>query len=341
MLKYIGKRLLLGVLVLFGVVVVSFIITQLLPGDPAMKWAGLRATDEQIAQARIELGLDEPITTQFAIYCMNLLEGDLGNSYRSHRPVADELSEYIPATFELVLWAMIIGLLLGPALGILSAKFKDKLPDHLVRVFSIGIVSLPSFWVALAFQLVFFGILGISPLGGRLSQEISLFYEIPDITGMLSFDALFTGNWVVFWDALWHMALPVLTVALYPIGNLARLTRSSMLEVMGENYITAERSYGIRESYIWNRFGLKNILGSTATASALVFAYAMTNTFLVESIFSWPGIGKYVSDAILGNDYPAIMGVTLFSAFIYLIANLIADLVIALDPRVRIYGKGA
>jgi len=248
----------------------------------------------------------------------------------------DELLEAIPATVELVLLAMVVAVILGVFFGIISAKYKNKIPDHIVRLFSIGAVSLPPFWVALATQLLFYGILQVLPLGGRVSTELAIMYEVPHVTGLLLLDSLITGNFMFFKDALWHIILPVIPVAMYPIGQVARLTRSSMLEIMGEDYIKAEKSYGIKESFILWVYALKNTLGATVTVVALAIGYAMVNTFLTESIFSWPGIGKYVSDAILSLDYPAIMGVTLFSAVVYLILNLIADLVIALDPRIRI-----
>lgn len=323
-------------MVLFGVVVITFTITRILPADPALKWAGARATPEQLEQARIELGLDKPVAAQFGKYLNDLLHGNLGYSFRTKRPVMDELIEAIPATVELVVIAMIVAVVFGVYFGIISAKYKNRLPDHVVRLFSIGAVSLPPFWVALASQLLFYGFLQVLPLGGRVSTNLAIIYEVPRVTGLLLLDSLIMRDFIFFKDALRHIILPVIPVAMYPIGQVARLTRSSMLEIMGEDYIKAEKSYGIKESFILWVYALKNTLGATVTVVALAIGYAMVNTFLTESIFSWPGIGKYVSDAILSLDYPAIMGVTLFSAVVYLILNIIADLVIALDPRVRI-----
>jgi len=333
--KYIIKRIFFGLIVLLGVVLITFVITRAIPGDPAAKWAGPRASVEQIEAARIYLGLDQPYVVQFAKYLGGLLHGDFGFSYITHRPVAQELVEAIPATMELIILSTIISIIFGIALGLYSAKYKDKLLDHGVRFFAIGSVSLPSFWLALALQLVFYGMLGIFPLGGRVSTEVFLTNEIPDITGMLLLDSAITGNWVVFRDALWHIVLPVVTLSTN-MGVVARMTRSALLEIFNEDYIVAERSYGIHERYILWVYALKNSLGPTATVVALTIGYTMVNTFLVESIFSWPGIGKYVSNAVMSFDYPAIMGVTLFSAIVYLVLNLIADIVIALDPRVRL-----
>ncbi len=334
--SYILKRLLLGILVLFGVITITFVITRIIPSDPAAKWAGPRATPEQIEAARIELGLDEPLYVQYGKYIHDLVKGDFGHSLRSRQPVSAELKAHIPATIELVLLSTVIAILLGIPLGIYSAKRKDQWLDHFSRFFSIGAVSLPTFWVALFLQMIFYNILGILPLGGRVSTEVALLYTLPNITGMLIFDSLITGNFVVFWDALLHIILPCITIALYPIGLVARMTRSALLEILNEEYITAARSYGLSERIVLWIYALKNSLGPTATVVTLSIGYTLVNTFLVESIFSWPGIGRYIADSVVSLDYPAIMGVTIFSACSYVLLNLIADIIIALDPRIRI-----
>ncbi len=336
MKAYILKRLLLGIIVLLGVVTITFIVTRVVPSDPAAKWAGPLARPDQIEAARIELGLDKPVYVQFFMYLNNLLHGNLGYSLKTHRSVSEELREFIPATLELVLLSTLISTIVGIVLGLYSARHKDRLLDHFCRFFSIGVVALPSFWIALALQILFYRVLRVLPLGGRLSTDITIMYQIPKITGMLLLDSLVTGNFVVFRDALLHIILPVIPISLYPTGTVARLTRSAVLEILGEDYITAAKSYGLRDSFILWFYALKNSLGPTITVVTLSIGYTLVNTFLVESIFSWPGIGKYISAAIMNLDFPAIMGVTLFSAVTYLILNLAADLIIALDPRVRI-----
>lgn len=336
MKKYILKRLLLGCIVLLGVVVIIFTITRVVPSDPAAKWAGTRATPAQIEAARVELGLDRPVVIQFVNYVGDLVQGDLGYSLRTRNPVVNDLKTFIPATIELVLIGTIFAMFIGIPLGLYSAKYKNKLLDHISRFFSIGCVSLPVFWVALGLQLIFYSGLGWLPLGGRLSVEVTLAYEIPHITGMLIFDSLITGNWVIFADAVKHIILPAIPIALYPIGLVSRMTRSALLEILNEDYITAERSYGLSERLILWVYALKNSLGPTATVVTLSVGYTLMNTFLVESIFNWPGIGKYVASSVLSMDFPAIMGVTIFSAICYMLLNLIADLVISLDPRVRL-----
>ncbi len=336
MRSYILKRLLLGIVVLFGVITITFVITRIIPSDPAAKWAGPRATPEQIESARIELGLDKPLYVQFGKYISDLTKGNFGYSLRSRQPVAVELKAHIPATIELVFLSTIFAIALGIPLGIYSAKRKDQWLDHFSRLFSIGAVSLPTFWVALFLQIIFYNILGILPLGGRVSTEVALLYQMPHVTGCLIFDSLITGNFVVFKDALIHIILPCITIALYPIGLVARMTRSALLEILNEEYITAARSYGLPERIVLWVYALKNSLGPTATVVTLSIGFTLVNTFLVESIFSWPGIGRYIADSVVSLDYPAIMGVTIFSACSYVILNLIADIIIALDPRVRV-----
>ncbi len=336
MKKYILKRILLSIIVIFGVVTITFIIARVLPSDPASKWAGTRATPEQLEQARQELGLDDPLIVQYGHYISDLLHGDLGKSLSSKRPVVKEMLEYIPATLELVLLAFILAIIIGIPLGIYSAKKKDRLFDHVSRVFSIGAISLPTFWVALFLQLIFYKSLQWLPVGGEMSVEMTIFYERPHITGMLCLDCLLTGNFPMFVDTLKHLILPTITIALYPIGLVARMTRSALLEILNEDYITAGRSYGIKESRMLWKYALKNSLGATATDVALAMGYTLTDTFLVEAIFAWPGIGKYISDAVTTLDTPAIIGVTIFGSLCYIILNLVADIIIASDPRIRL-----
>lgn len=336
MKKYILKRILLSLIVIFGVITITFIIARVLPSNPETKWAGARATEAQLEQARIELGLDKPLVVQYFDYIGNLFKGDLGISLNTKQPVAKELMQYIPATLELVILAFILAIIIGIPLGIYSAKKKDRLFDHASRIFSIGAVSLPTFWVALFLQLIFYKTLQWLPVGGEMSVEMTIFYTRPHITGMLCLDCLLSGNWPMFVDTLKHLILPCITIALYPIGLVARMTRSALLEILNEDYITAGRSYGIKESKILWKYALKNSLGATATDVALSMGYTLTDTFLVESIFSWPGIGKYISDAVTTLDTPAIIGVTIFGALCYIILNLLADIIIASDPRIRL-----
>lgn len=336
MKRYILKRILLGLMVLVGVITITFFLTRVLPSNPAAQWVGPRATKAQIEAATIKLGLDKPLHIQFKTYIGDLFHGDLGVSLRSKQPVTNELKTFIPPTLELVIISTILAIIMGIPLGLYSAKRKDKLLDHFCRFFSVGAVSLPTFWVALFLQLIFYRWLQLLPLGGQLDAKMKLLYEVPNVTGLLTLDTLITGNMPLFFDALKHIVLPAITISLYPIGLVARMTRSALLEILGEDYIKAARSYGLKENLILWKYALKNSLGTTATVLALSIGYTLVNTFLVEAIFNWPGIGNYISTAVMSMDYPAIIGVTLFSACSYVVLNLIADIIIAIDPRIRV-----
>lgn len=336
MRKYLGKRLLLGLLVMFGVIFIVFTMTKFLPVDPAQKWAGDKATPAQVEAAREDLGLNDPVLVQFGNYIVDIFHGDLGLSYTSHKSVTQKLKDAIPVTFELVLICMIVGLFAGVLLGLYSARYKNRPLDHFMRFFSVSMVSLPSFWIALALQLIFYGILHVFPLAGRLSADVSILYGLPHYTGMLILDCLIAGNPIVLKDALWHIVLPLIPLCMVSTAYVARMVRSSLIEVFGEDYITAEKSYGIKDVFIMWVYALKNARGFIATLIAMDFAYMLVNTYLVETIFSWPGIGKYIADSITTMDYPAIMGAVIFSAFACIVCNLIADLIVAMDPRVRL-----
>ncbi|HWR60634.1 MAG TPA: ABC transporter permease, partial [Clostridia bacterium] len=333
---YIIKRILLGLVVLFGVIGITFFLTRVIPSDPAAQWVGPRATQAQIEKAKIELGLDKPIYEQFGKYLGDLVHGNLGYSLRTKTPVLKELLTYVPATIELIIFSTILAVLLGIPLGLGAAKYKDKALDNFCRYVSVGAVSLPTFWVALFLQLIFFRWLELLPLGGLVDTKLKIIYGLPHYTGFPLLDSLLGGNWIIAGDIARHMILPTITVALYPIGLVARMTRSALLEILGEEYIKAARSYGLKEKLVMWKYALKNSLGTTVTVLALSIGYTLVNTFLIEAIFSWPGVGNYIATAVVSLDYPAIMGVTLFSACSYIILNLLADIIIAFDPRVRV-----
>ena len=294
MVKYIIKRLLNGLIVLLGVVTITFFITRVVPSDVAGKWAGERATEEQRKQAIAELGLDKPLVTQYVNYLKDLLSGDLGRSLRTKELITKELASYFPATMELVLVAFLFAMFVGIPMGIYSAKKNGKMLDHATRFFSIGAVSLPTFWVAMVFQLVFYRLLNWLPLGGRMSISASLMYDVPNVTGMLILDCILTGSWGLLGDAFVHIIMPGFTIALYPIGLVARMTRSALLEILNEDYITAAKSYGIREGRVLWRYALKNSLGATATVVALSMGYSLTNTQYIPygNNFQLAGIRK-------------------------------------------------
>lgn len=340
MVSYIIRRLMLAVIVMIGVSILTFLLTRVVPSEPAARWIGPHARAEQIAQARIELGLDKPLYVQYAKYMADFLHGDWGTSIRTHQPVLRELAHYIPASLELILFGMLIAFAVGIPLGIISAAKNGTIWDHLSRIFSIAGVALPTFWLGMILQLIFFKELKLFPLAGRLGIRIGLIFPIEHITGFNLIDSLFTGNFTAFGSALSHIVLPGITLAAYPLGLSARMTRAIMLEILGEDYIRTARACGLREIKILAVYALRNALGPVLTVGALTFAYSLVATFLIESVFTWPGLGYYASNAIMTVDYPAIMGVTLLIAFTYVILNLAVDIALAfLDPRIRISYK--
>jgi peptide/nickel transport system permease protein len=307
------------------------------PSNPAAKWVGPHPTKEQIAAARIKLGLDKPLYAQYLMYMSDLLHGDFGVSVRTHQPIIRDLKTYLPATLELVLVGTIMALAIGIPFGVFSGAKKNSLLDHLSRLLAIAGVSMPTFWMGLLLQLVFFGKLGILPLGSRVDNAITIYHPVQQITGFYLVDSLVTGNLPAFRNSLVHIILPAFTLGTYAIGLTIRMTRSTMIEVLEEGYITAARAAGIPERTILFRLALKNAIIPTLTVVALSFVYSVTGAILVEVIFSWPGLGRYVTEAILGVDFPVIMAVTLVVTVLYVFINLFMDLLQAfLDPRVTL-----
>jgi peptide/nickel transport system permease protein len=337
MIRFLFRRIVLGVIVLLGVSLITFFIARVIPSEPAARWIGPRATAEQIEAAKIELGLDQPITTQYIQYMKGLFTGDWGVSITSHQSVIKELLTFLPSSLEIVIGGMLIALIIGIPLGVLTAIYKETWIDHLSRGISIGGVSIPTFWLAMILQLVFYQSLGWFPLGERVSTEIALLYPIETITGSNLVDALIQGNWPYFQDALLHLILPMLTMAAFPLGVVTRMTRSSMLEVIDEEHMRVTKAFGFSKGARIFKYGLKNAMAPTITSMGLTFAYALTSTFLIESVFTWPGLGLYTSKAILSSDFPVIMGVTIFVTAAYLLINIIVDLILAvMDPRIKV-----
>ena len=333
--RYVVRRLGLAVLVLLGSVTITFLIARLVPSDPAARWAGSHATVEQIALARTRLGLDKPLYVQFFSYLNQLLHGDLGVSFATKRPIISDLAVFLPATLELVFAAMAIAVLIGIPIGVLSAARPDSFFDRFSTKFmSVVLVAMPTYWLGLLLQLLFFKQLGWLPLSGRVSDTIALYHPVHSITGFFLFDTAVTGNWPAFQDVAYHMVLPTLVLAAYPVGLVIRMTRSAMGETLAERHVLAARAFGIPERRILFRFALRNAILPTVTVLGLSFAYLITGAFLVEVIFSWPGVGTYAAAAVMNLDFPVIVATTLLVAATYVLVNLAVDLFQAwLDPR--------
>jgi len=335
--EYVLRRLIMAVFVLISVSILTFLIARVVPSDPAAAWVGPRPTREQIARARDLLGLDKPLPEQYLRYMNGLVQGDFGTSIITHQPILTDLKTYLPATLELVTASMLIALVIGLPLGVLSGARKGSWLDHATRLVSVAGVSMPTFWLGLILQLVFFSWLGILPLSGRISTQTALFSRVELITGFYLIDSAITGNSVAFKDALLHIILPAFTLASFAIGLTIRMTRSTMIEVLGEKFIFAARVAGIPERTVLFVLTLKNALVPTLTLLGLSFVYSLTGAILVEVIFSWPGLGTYVTGAVLSIDFPVIVSVTVVVTVFYVFINLLLDLIQAMiDPRVSL-----
>jgi ABC-type dipeptide/oligopeptide/nickel transport system permease component len=335
--EFILRRLLSSLFVLIGVSVITFALARVVPSDAAALYIGPKARPEEIEKIRIKLGLDKPLPVQYAIYMGELLHGDLGTSIGTKRPVTQELADRLPATLELLLAGMFLAVILGVPLGVLSARSQGRAPDFFVRTISIVGISLPAFFLGLLLQIIFFRNLHLFPLAGRIDADLRFTSPVELITNFIILDSLLTQNWVAFKSATYHLLLPAITLAAYPMGLVARMTRATMLEVLGQDYIRTARAYGIKDRIVVYIYALKNAISPTLTVIGLTFAFALTGTFFVEIIFNWPGLGLFTVRSLLNLDYPAIMGITLFGAAGYVFINLNVDLLQAwIDPRISL-----
>lgn len=337
MTRFLVRRLALAALVVVGVVILTFVIARVVPGDPASTWAGPRARPEQVEAARRELGLDRPLPVQIAKYVGGVATGDWGLSLRTRRPVLEDIAQRAPASIELVTAAMLLALAVGIPLGLVAARWRGRSPDVLSRLVAVVGVSMPSFWLAIVLQLVFFQWLNLLPVAGSYDPDLDYTSPLRSVTNMPILDALLTGNWTVFTSALTHVILPAVVIAAYPAGVITRMVRASVLDTIGEDHVRMVRALGFPERSVFARFALRHAWSPVVALLALVFAYALVNTFLVEAIFNRPGLGSYAASAIGALDTPAIVGVTLFVALVYVLGNLVVDVVQAMiDPRIRV-----
>jgi peptide/nickel transport system permease protein len=322
---------LLGVMI--GVSIITFAISHMVPADPAAAALGEHATDSQIAAFRTEYGLDRPLVEQYSIYVSGLLQGNLGTSIRTRRPVANDLGDFFPATLELSLVALPISILFGIPVGIISALKRNRFLDHLVRVFSLLGGSMPIFWLGLILIAIFYKQLDWLPVGGRIDQYVN---PPQTLTRLYVLDSLITRNWLALQSSLQHLILPAITLGYYSTAVIARMTRSSMLEVLSQDYMRTARAKGLRESMVVIRHGLRNALLPTLTIIGVTFGSLLSGAVLTETIFSWPGLGSYATASAISLDFPAVMGVTLLAAVVYTLANLAVDICYRLfDPRIQ------
>ncbi len=334
LLRFCLKRLALLIPVLIGVTVLTFLIARVVVPNPARAWAGLKASQATVEAIAARYHLNDPLYVQYFYYVRDLLSGDWGTSPVTGQPVLENLSAFFPATLELALVAIVIAAVLGIPLGVYAAVKQDRPADHAVRLFSLGAYCLPPFLMALVMQLVVFYWLRLLPSGGRLSPFIQ---APPRITGLLILDSILTGNVQSLASSLVHIFLPASALALLTFGLITRMMRSSMLEVLRQDYVRTARAKGLSERVVVFKHALRNGLISIVTVLALLFAWMLSGAIVIEYIFNWPGIGRYAVQSILALDLPAVMGTTLVFTLVVVLVNLVADIAYAaLDPRIRL-----
>ncbi len=334
MAQYILRRLVTLMITLLGIMVVTFFISLVIPLDPLASIAGPQAPQETVERLRALYGFDQPVYVQFGRYINRLIHGDLGMSFQTGRPVLEDILHYFPATIELATLALIIAILIGMPLGVLSAVYRNSPIDHLSRVLSLIGVSMPVFWLGLVLLLIFYFKLGWFPEPGRL--DIMLL-EPDRITGLLLVDSLLALDWEVFWDALTHIALPAAVLGLYGMAGIARIVRSSMLDVLSQEYIKTARIKGLNEFGVLTRHALRNALVPAVTVIGLTYGALLEGSVLTETIFAWPGLGRYLASAFLTLDLNAVVGGAMLVALTFSLANLAVDLVYAvLNPKITL-----
>ena len=334
-LFYALRRLVTSLLLVVGVTLVTFVLTNLVPGDPVAAALGQRAAEDPaiVARFRAEYGLDKPLVVQYFTYLGNLLRGNLGVSTTTHNSVMADLGRALPATLEIAIGAIVLSVIIGVVLGTVAAYRRGKVTDHTLRIVSLAGLSVPTFWLALVLYYVFYFKLHIAPGSGRLSSD---FTTPPTVTGLYTVDALLAGQLDTFLDAAAHLFLPVLVLTLYTVGLLTRFVRTAVLEVLDQDYVRAARAKGLPMRTVVVSYVLRGASIPVLTVVGLAFGSLLSGTVLVESVFSWPGIGSYAYQAASHLDLPGIMGVGLLIGVMYLLVNLAVDLLYGLlDPRVR------
>jgi len=330
-LTYIIRRIFLVIPIILGVLSITFLISHIVPGDAAQLMAGPRATPEIIERIRHEHGLDRPLYVQFGMYVYELFKGNLGKSILTRRPVLADIVDYFPATFELTTAAMLLTIIAGIPLGIISAVHKDRILDQLSRLSSVIGVSMPIFWLGLLMMLFFYVRLGILPGPGRIGGELPA-----HVTGLFTIDSLLSGNWRALADSLSHLAMPAFALGYAVLARVVRMMRSSMLDVFSQDYIQTARAKGLRERGVIYKHALRNALIPTLTVIGLSYGELLGGAVATELIFAWPGMAHYVVGSMRTLDFPAVMGVTLVIALVYILVNLLVDVSYAfIDPRIR------
>lgn len=337
MLQTIGRRLLTVIPTLIGVIVVTFLLTRVLPGDPAVYFAGPAATPQSIEEIRKKLGFDRPLPEQFVYYISDLAKGNLGNSLSTGQSVVEEIATRLPASAELTLFGLFVAMVIAVPLGILAAVKQGSIIDHACRVIATVGVSLPVFFTGLLLVYVFYFLLGWAPAPiGRLD----IFYSTPDrVTGFYLIDSLLAGDVETFRAALAQLILPVVTLAIFSIAPIARMTRAAMLSALSSEFVRTARASGLSPYRIVITYAFRNAMLPVITTFGMVFSFLLGANVLVEKVFAWPGIGSYAVEALIASDYAPVQGFVLTMAILYVMLNLAIDLLYGvIDPRVRLEG---
>lgn len=336
MKRYLLRRIAVMPLLLLGIASIVFVVSRLTPADPLVQIIGERNINnpEIVAAAKSRWGLDEPLPVQYVTYMKNLVQGDMGTSFTTRQPVAHDLWDRLPATLELTLAAMVIGVSFGIGLGVLSARHRNGVFDVLARFFALIGSSLPAFWTGLLALYIFYANLDWLPGPGRLAPRATP----PDkITGFFTIDSLLHGDWTNLREALMHLILPASVLGWGVVGIVTRLVRASLLDEFNMEYVRVARAMGLHERTVVNSHALRNALLPTITIVAFTFAFLLTGAVLTETVFSWPGVGSYAVEASRTLDFPAIIGVTILGGFAFLVTNLLTDIIYAFaDPRIRL-----
>lgn len=333
MLAYIIRRIFILIPTLLGVSILVFLMLHITPGDPAELLLGERATEEALVELREHLGLNEPLYVQYGMFLKRLMKGDLGETIWTRQKVWTEIKHRFPATIELTLAALCIACFFGIIFGIISATKQYSIFDYVSMICALAGVSMPIFWLGLIFMLIFSLNLGWLPISGRLSVDIDL--EV--ITNFYILDAVLTRNWVALKDAIWHLIMPAVTLSTIPMAIVARMTRSAMLEVLRQDYIKTAKAKGLSNFTVTFKHALRNALIPVVTTVGLQFGVALGGAILTETIFAWPGVGKWMYDAVMQRDYMVIQGGTLLIAAVFVVINLCVDVLYAvINPRISV-----
>lgn len=333
---YLIRRLFFVIPLLIGITFVAFLIANLIPADPINANLPQNAlnNEEMIQAFREKWGLNDPLYVQYITYLKNLVQGDMGTSIKTRQPVADDIRKFLPATIELAVLAIFISVFWGVMFGVISAVWRNHVADYLVRFLALIGVSFPVYLLALIALTVFYAKWGLVAGPGRLDFVLD---DPPHVTGLFTVDSLIAGDWKLLRNTLSHLILPSCVLATYPMGIIARITRSSLLEVLGLDYIRTARAKGVREFMVIFRHGLSNAMIPVITIVGLSFGNLLAGSILIESIYAWPGLGRYAFRATTSQDFPAIMGVSLVVAFMYVGVNFLVDILYYfLDPRIRV-----